>query len=89
MCLKGKLLRVSQGFLNTLRYCSSNYIRGPQHNHLQGCGEQTSYANAFLCFITLHYARPQSVVAVKRPREIPAVNSEQITAAANQTCHLH
>lgn len=52
--LKGTLLRVSEGCLNILRYCGCNYIREIQHNHLQGCGEQTSYANALLFCIIIH-----------------------------------
>lgn len=42
----------------------------------------------YFCSLSLSITHPQSVLAVKCPQEIPAVNSEQISDAAHQICHL-
>lgn len=42
----------------------------------------------YFCSLSLSITHPQSVLAVKCPQEIAAVNSEQISDAAHQICHL-
>lgn len=41
------------------------------------------------CSLSLSITHPQSALVVKCPQEIPAVNSEQISDAAHEICHLH
>ena len=65
-------------------------ITSEEHNIII-CKDVENKPVMLMCFCSLSPAitHPQSAWAMKCPQEIPAVNSEQISDAAHQICHLH
>lgn len=64
-------------------------ITSEEHNIII-CKDVKNKPLMLMCFCSLSpsITHPQSALAMKCPQEIPAVNSEQISHAAHQICHL-